>query len=186
MPNEKRVFLKSFMHSPKAIGSIIPSSPYLVQSMVNQVKLQKNSKVVELGAGTGVLTETILKESKLNHPLIVFENNNSLKQSLNRFASEITIFDDAFNLKGLLNEQENSIDYIFSGLPLLNFKKEELFNLLDQIDYVLKPGGKFIAFQYTPFLLLYLNAAFDKTSLKVVPLNIPPAFVFVCEKETLT
>ncbi|WP_237563771.1 rRNA adenine N-6-methyltransferase family protein [Halalkalibacter okhensis] len=92
MLNEKRVFLKSFMHSPKAIGSIIPSSPYLVQSMVNQVNLQKNSKVVELGAGTGVLTETILKESKLDHPLIVFENNSSLKQSLNRFASEITIF----------------------------------------------------------------------------------------------
>lgn len=183
MINEKRIFLKSFLDSPKAIGSMVPSSKYLVQSMLNQANLQKDSKVVELGGGTGVLTRAIVAAVQFNEPLIVFERDDALRQSLSQSNDNITLFHDAFNLKSCLNHNGNHIDYIFSGLPLFNFKKEKLIDLFNQVYFVLKPGGKLIAFQYTPFLLPYMNDFFESTRITFVPFNIPPAFVFVCEKK---
>ncbi|WP_017727813.1 class I SAM-dependent methyltransferase [Halalkalibacterium ligniniphilum] len=183
MLNEKKMFLKSFLDSPKSVGSIIPSSKYLVQCMLNQADLKKDSKVVELGGGTGVLTGAIVAAAQFHKPLLVFEQNDDLRQSLSKYSGDITLFDDAFELGTCLSHMANQIDCVFSGLPLLNFKKGERVDLLDQIYFILKPGGKFIAFQYTPFLLPYMNDFFESTTIKVVPLNIPPAFVFVCEKK---
>jgi len=78
------------------------------------------------------------------------------------------------------------LDCIFSGLPFFNFESELRKTLVAQIVQALKPGGLFIAFQYSLQMKKILSEHFIIETIPFVPLNIPPAFVYVCrKKETL-
>ena len=49
--NEPVLFLKSFLQSPKHVGSIIPSSRFLASKMVKQASWLEAKAVAELGSG---------------------------------------------------------------------------------------------------------------------------------------
>ncbi len=178
----KLLFLKNFVHSPNKIGSITPSSTKLAQRMVSYALMKESSIVVELGAGTGVITKTILESVNLDNPLIIFENDITFKSQLAVYQNCI-IFEDAFLLSEQLNDYTNKVDFIFCGLPLLNFPRKQVENLLHQVYDVLKPGGKFIGFQYTPFIFPMLKNKFSNTVIEFELRNIPPAFVYISQKE---
>jgi phospholipid N-methyltransferase len=178
---EKILFLSRFLKSPRTIGSITPSSKRLARKMISEARLNEHSKVVELGAGTGVITKEILANISLNHPLMVFESNESFRKLLMNNES-IVLFDDAFKLLSNLDGYRKQIDCIFNGLPLLNFSDDQVNALLHQTQQLLKPGGKLIGFQYTPLLLSKFGMVYSKTNIKFVPLNVPPAYIYVCEK----
>jgi phospholipid N-methyltransferase len=54
--------------------------------------------------------------------------------------------------------------------------------LLDQIALSLRPGGWLIAFQYSQQMRKHLERRFELEHVHFVPLNVPPAFVYVCRK----
>jgi phospholipid N-methyltransferase len=74
------------------------------------------------------------------------------------------------------------VDCILSGLPFTNFSQSLRDRILDGVLEALKPGGLFIAFQYSPHMKNQLSRRFAKVELSFVPLNIPPAFVYYCHK----
>lgn len=178
----KLLFMKNFINSPKTIGSITPSSNKLARTMISLGKMTNNSIVVELGAGTGIITKTILSTVELEKPLIIFENDASFYPQLKNYSNTI-LYDDAFLIKNKLNMLKDKVDIIYCGLPLLNFSGEQIEELLTQVYDLLKPGGKLIGFQYTPLLFPKLNKVFDKCNINYVFLNIPPAFVYTCVKK---
>ncbi|MGY3716946.1 class I SAM-dependent methyltransferase [Sutcliffiella cohnii] len=178
----KREFLKHFIYSPGSIGSITPSSKRLAKKMIHYAGLNKDSIVVELGAGTGVITETILQSVHLSNPIVLFENNEKFVERLKKFGHSIQL-GDAFTLSHELEHLHSTVDVVFCGLPLFNFPIEKVDNLLHQIDTVLKPGGKLIGFQYTPVLLSKFDSYFENTYIDIELLNLPPAFVYVCKKK---
>ncbi|MNW58453.1 hypothetical protein D3C74_363200 [compost metagenome] len=57
--NDNLLFLRSFIHHPKRVGSIIPSSRFLADSMVKQIPWPEFKAVAELGSGTGAITRAI-------------------------------------------------------------------------------------------------------------------------------
>ncbi|MEB1807423.1 MAG: methyltransferase [Bacillaceae bacterium] len=177
----KLLFIKSFINSPDTIGSITPSSKKLAKKMVSYTTINENSIIVELGAGTGVITETICKNVRLNTPLIIFEKDEAFKSQLLKYENSI-LYEDAFLLANQLEQFTNKVDYIFCGLPLLNFSREQTEDLLIQVKKVLKPGGKLIGFQYTPLIFHRLNKTFNNTNISFEFFNIPPAFIYICEK----
>ena len=81
----------------------------------------------------------------------------------------ITKYIDAVNLK---------------DANVMLFEKEASLRdqLMDQIVTSLKPGGLFIAFQYSQQMKKQLSTLFDIEHVHYVPWNIPPAFVYVCRK----
>ena len=83
------------------------------------------------------------------------------------------------NLK-IFNIQD--VDFIISGLPLLNFPDGKKRAILHEVKNSLCDNGKFILFQYTNGLGKILESYFNKVNRSFVPLNIPPSFVYVCEK----
>lgn len=178
----KLLFMKNFISSPKTIGSITPSSKKLARTMIKLGEISNNSIVVELGAGTGIITQTILDTVNLKTPLIIFEKDTSFYPKLMGYHNTI-LYDNAFLLSSKLNMLREEVDIVYCGLPLLNFLEEQVDELLNQIYDVLKPGGKLICFQYTPLLLPKFNKVFSKCFLTFVFLNIPPAFVYTCVKE---
>lgn len=79
-----RLFLARFFRSPLQIGSVIPSSQKLVQAMLSPVPWNQIDTVVELGAGTGVITQALKKYHKPGTETFIFENDPVLQSLLRR------------------------------------------------------------------------------------------------------
>lgn len=60
----KMEFLQGFLRSPLEVGSVIPSSKFMVNKVINCISQEKPQTIVELGAGTGVLTRELVKHCK--------------------------------------------------------------------------------------------------------------------------
>ena len=58
--NDKFTFLRGFLQHPEQVGSIVPSSRFLEQRIVDIASINTVRSVVELGPGTGGTTQAIL------------------------------------------------------------------------------------------------------------------------------
>ena len=176
-------FLKRFLDSPQAIGSIMPSSPALVRVMLADVDWSRVITVAELGGGTGVISSRINTLRCAESHFLCFENEPDMHLQLSRKLNDVLFERDAFNIRQALEKHQLSgLDCVVSGLPLVNFPREKRHQLLQDIYEVLNPGGMFVAFQYTRQLQSSLTSIYDRTDRQYVWANLPPAFVFVCRK----
>lgn len=177
-------FLKKFFNSPSSIGSIMPSSPVLVASIMAAIDWQLARVIVELGAGTGVVTRAINSRRPEDSVFISFEKDEQMRHDLQKRCPDVVVGSDAFHL--LLEMQKHGYkhaDCIVSCLPFANFNRHQQSQLLDSIYSALRPGGMFIAFQYSLQLQAQLEAVYEEIDCQFVMRNIPPAFVYVCRKQ---
>lgn len=180
---EGRSFLSHFVRNPRQMGSIVPSSKRLASAMVNAIKDESLNSIVELGAGTGAITRVIAERVRSDTKVVLFEKAPELADQLRSRFPDYPCFPDAENLVDVLyKEQLHQLDCIVSGLPFFNFSSALRERLLDQIYTALKPGGQFIAFQYSLQMKLLLLERFEFVDIRFVPLNFPPAFVYCCRK----
>ncbi|RUR28670.1 methyltransferase domain-containing protein [Vreelandella andesensis] len=183
------LFLKHFLRSPIAIGSVMPSSRHLAAAMVRCVEWEKTRVIVELGAGTGVITQEINALRHKDSSFLSFEYENLLRENLTQRYPNINFYKDAFRLKDYVAVQQKGgtrADCIISGLPFANFSQQQRDNLLSDIYDVLNPGGLFVAFQYTRQLQPFLVSSYDKLNCHKVWANLPPAYVYLCRKTSFS
>src|SRR5215813_3525555 len=57
---ETLLFAKNFLHHPKMLGSLIPSSRFLIGRLLAKVDWTRAQTVVEYGPGVGTITAHIL------------------------------------------------------------------------------------------------------------------------------
>jgi phospholipid N-methyltransferase len=177
-------FLKKFFNSPSSIGSIVPSSPILVASIMAAIDWERAGVIVELGAGTGVVTRAINSRRVHGSMFISFEKDEQMRHDLQKRFPDIAVGSDAFHL--LLELQKlgySHADCIVSCLPFANFNRRQQSQLLASIYTALRPGGMLIAFQYSLQLQSQLEAVYEDVECQFVIRNIPPAFVYVCRKQ---
>lgn len=94
---------------------------------------------------------------------------------------------DAVSLHRILQRQEiKEVDCIVSGLPFAMFSHKLRNKILQAVYKSLKPGGIFVAFQYSLQMKTMFEQLFDKVIISLVPLNLPPAFVYFCQKGVMT
>lgn len=180
MNKETWVFLKAVLHNPRHMGAALPSSRSLAREMAVHVPVKSSKIIVELGAGTGVITEALLKRGIKPDHLIVIENSLELAQKLkDRFPNVRIIRGNAVNLIELLGKKAQ-VSVVISSLPLLSLPKRTSNKILSQITSVLPKGGRYIQYTYSfsenKFKLL---KQLKKISSKRVWTNIPPARVDV-------
>ena len=141
-----------------------------------EVDYNKAKVIVELGAGTGVFTDEIVKRLNPNTTLIVLEINplfcKLLQEKYDNLPNVIVIDERAENL-GLLLEKMHilDIDYVISGLPLLCISKECRYKIFATIAKYLK--GSLIFYQYTGFLESEINLFYHIDRKEKIYLNIP-------------
>lgn len=177
------LFLRKFFHKPKQIGSIWPSSPFLARKMVEQVPWEHIHSVAELGSGTGAITAFIQSHAAKSSKVFLFEKDEMMKNMLQKEYPDFICHTNALTLSRTIAEEGLSgLDCVISGLPFFNFPKEIRAALIQQVLEALKPGGYFIAFQYSLQMRKELSDAFRIEKVVFVPFNIPPAFVYVCRK----
>jgi phospholipid N-methyltransferase len=190
---EHAAFLAAFLRDPFTTGSVAPSSRWLAARMVREAGLADARTVVELGPGTGAITQAIVRDLEGEALFVAVEFNPAFAAALARgFPRARVLNDTAERLPALLAEQERpSADCILSRLPFAAFPKAQQERLLDAVERALAPGGRFVTYAYIPAAWLapgrslrrLLESRFPRLeTTPVVWRNLPPAFVYRCVK----
>lgn len=180
--------LRRFIDSPRSIGALVPSSPALVQKIVAPLRGQTHRYLVELGAGTGVMTRALLELQPRPDRVLVFETDTASSALLiKRFAGDKCLEilnEDARNLGIILQARRiESVDAIICSLPFASLGQVASEAILRAAADALSAEGLFVAFQYTTLLRPLFERFFDIEKVHFVMLNVPPAFVYVCRKQ---
>jgi phospholipid N-methyltransferase len=182
--NQYLLFMQRFIKNPMRVGSVLPSSQFLASKMVQSVPWNDITTIAELGSGTGAITRFIKPRVNGFGKVLLFEMDDKMKNDLQANYPNFTCHSNACHLTKIMNQQGiNQLDCVISGLPFFNFKSDLRETLLNQITEALKPGGYFIAFQYSLQMRKHLSEKFIIDKIEFVPLNFPPAFVYTCRKK---
>jgi phospholipid N-methyltransferase len=164
-------FISEFLRHPKQVGAVAESSPFLARKMAQQMNGATN--VVEFGPGTGSVTKEILRHLPQNGKLTCFEINSNFCERLKSIKdSRLKVVNDDVQNCGKYVEES---DCVLSSLPLATFNKSKR----EKIIALSTRSKTYIQFQYNPFLKPKLKRYFHDVKMKFVPLNIPPAFVYI-------
>jgi phosphatidylethanolamine/phosphatidyl-N-methylethanolamine N-methyltransferase len=184
---DSTVFLQEWFANPQRTGSIAPSSPQLSAAMARWLPADPESFVLELGPGTGAVTDALIKRGLREDRLVAIERNPKLARLLReKFPRAHIIIGDAWHLDDLLRRRREpiqSVGAVISSLPLLNFSVEEAEALARKIRGVLEPQGNWVQYSYRIHKLRTRGASsFKLHASKIVWLNFPPARVSVFRK----
>jgi phosphatidylethanolamine/phosphatidyl-N-methylethanolamine N-methyltransferase len=181
------VFLQEWLANPQRTGSLAPSSPQLAAAMAHWLPADPESFVLELGPGTGAVTEALIKRGLREDRLVAIERNPKMARLLReKFPRAQIIIGDAWHLDHLLRsrrEPVESVGAVISSLPLLNFPQVEAEALTQKIRAILEPEGNWVQYSYHLGKKQVRGAAsFQLRASKIVWLNFPPARVSVFRK----
>jgi phosphatidylethanolamine/phosphatidyl-N-methylethanolamine N-methyltransferase len=179
------LFFRLWLKDPLKIGAIAPSSRDLGLAMAKLVPAAAHYPVVELGGGTGVITQALLDSGIAPERLVVIERDTTLHDLLQRRFPAVRILrGDAADLAALLKPLGISrVSAVVSGLPLLAFRKPVQQAIIDASFAVLERGGPFIQFTYGPFSPLpRKELGLIGRVRKRVFANLPPASVWVYQR----
>lgn len=176
-------FLRALITRPKATGALLPSSPALARAIARQVH-PHCGPVLEIGAGTGVISEALLARGVPAEQLTLVEYDSELARHLRkRFADVHVIEGDAFDLGHTLGPRYAApFGAIVSGLPLLNHPPARRRAFMEGVAARLTPGGPFVQFSYGPMPPVPPLPGHSVTRAAMVLANIPPAKVWVYRK----
>ncbi len=172
------VFLRELVTNPREMGAVWPSSRQLARRIAAAVPCDGKGKVVELGGGTGAVTEALLARGISPERLIVVERAPSLAAVLrSRFPRVRVVEGDAMHLAELLQD-EGGIAVVVSGLPLRSLPPRAVAIIVRAVSEVLDPGGIFVQFTYHLSPQRSLSQRFSPLSSRLVLGNLPPARVW--------
>ncbi len=141
-------FLRGLLKDPRGVSAPTPSSPALAAAMAEKVDPLRPGLVVELGAGTGVVTAALLARGIAPERLLVIEQGSYFAELLRRrFPGVAVIEGDAFVFTRYL-PPASSVSAVVSGVPLLNFPLWRRRALIEQALAVQGAGGRFIQLSY--------------------------------------
>lgn len=169
-------YLQNFISSPRTMGTLMPSSPWLCRAMLGQIDWANSLKIAELGSADGVLTKRILANMRVDAQLQAFEIQSGFVHKLNQ------INDPRLQVMAHSAEHlDGDFDAIFSCLPLLSIPTRISMKILQKAQKRLKAnGGVMVQFQYSHLSEKMLSRYFTWKKIRVVK-NFPPALVYVCK-----
>jgi phospholipid N-methyltransferase len=187
---ETILFAKNFLQHPKMLGSLIPSSRFLVERLLSKVDWTRARTLVEYGPGVGTFTAHILKRMSPHARLIVFEMNGDFVRYLQRSFPDPRLHVIHGSAEHVGRELKRlgleGADYIISGIPYTTMPEQLRSKIMQESREALNPGGAVLVYQFTRAVLPYLRACFNQVYQDFEPLNILPARLFYCTQEAMT
>jgi phosphatidylethanolamine/phosphatidyl-N-methylethanolamine N-methyltransferase len=143
-------FLATWLGNPLRTGAVAPSGPQLSELMASLIDTSIAGPVVELGPGTGVVTQAILKRGVAAGNLVSIEYNADFCQLLRRrFPGVQVVEGDAYRMRqSIQGLVQGPLAGVVSSLPLFTRPPAERLALLNEALDLLAPGSPFIQFSY--------------------------------------
>lgn len=174
-------FLRGLIARPRNVGAVAPSSPALARAIAAQIEPQTQGPVLELGPGTGVITEALIERGISPGRITAIEYDADFVQHIAaRFPDVRVIEGDAFDLDATLGSGSGEkLAAVISGLPLLNHPMARRRALIANALARLAPGAPFVQFSYGWKPPVPADARTSVTHADFVLANLPPAHVWV-------
>jgi phosphatidylethanolamine/phosphatidyl-N-methylethanolamine N-methyltransferase len=179
-------FLKAALRDPMKVSTVFPSLRFLAQSLIKHSGMKPGQHVLELGCGSGAVTQHILKQSQGLASYTGVEIDENLVAFLqSKYPEHRFICASAGELKEHI--ADHSMDTIICTLPWTLFPLELQQQIVNEIIRILKPGGTFVTFLClhaltypgAPRIKKIFRATFqDFKKSETISLNIPPANVY--------
>lgn len=179
------LFATNFLKHPGMIGSVVPSSRYLVERMLEPIDWRRTERIIEYGPGEGTFTRQILDRMGPDARLLLIELNADLAAYLKREFNDprlTVVHGSAADVNRILAEQgwDDGADYAISGIPFSTIPEALRTEILRETRACLRPGGEFIVFQFSSKVFRYLKQTFDAVEKAIVLRNFPPAQCYRC------
>ena len=175
-------FIRTWFENPLSTGAVMPSSKALARTMASYVDPTSTGPVIELGPGTGPVTEALVQRGVDPKRLILVEFDADFARLLRtRYPAATVVQGDAYRLKRLLGDTvREPAAAMVSGLPLVTKPLRTRLRLMSDALSLLAPGAPFIQFTYAPVPPIPRGlAGISSESSETIWLNLPPARVWV-------
>lgn len=179
------LFARNFFRHPRMLGSIVPSSRFLIKQLLEPINWGRARVIVEYGPGVGTITAEVLRQLRADATLIAIEMNPDFVRYLSS-----SLNDRRLRVVGGSAEQVDEIlrrfgftraDYIISGIPFSTIPAPVREQILRKTCDVLEPGGAFLVYQFSTRVLQDLKRVFGYVGRRFQPLNVLPAHLFICQ-----
>jgi phospholipid N-methyltransferase len=178
------LFLTHFFRHPRMLGSVIPSSRFLIRQLLAPVDWASARVIVEYGPGVGVITREILKRMRSDATLIAIELNPDFVKHLRSTLDDarLVVFEgSAIEVEEALRQAGAArASYVISGIPFSTISAHEREGILNKTRAVLEPQGLFLVFQFSSRVLEDLRRIFRSVTRRFEPLNVLPAHLYFC------
>ena len=179
-------FIRSWIEKPLAIGAVTPSGRALARTMAGYIEPGRPGPIVELGPGTGPVTEALLAQGVDPARLVLVEFDPTFCRLLRaRYPAATVVQGDAYGLKRLLaGVLTQPAAGVVSGLPLFTKPLQMRLRLLFEAFGLMSPGAPFVQFTYNavPPIPKRLDRVSAEASERIW-MNIPPARVWVYRRD---
>lgn len=184
---EKLKFLAEFLRAPRMVGSVVPTSPKVISSLLDRVDWDSTRLFVEYGPGMGTFTRPVLDRLRPDGRMVAIDTSRRFIDHLAR-----TIDDPRLELvHGSATDVEAIVaraapgqqaDYVLSGLPFSTLPKDIGDAIVAATYRVLRPDGAFLVYQYSGLFLPLLDPHFTAVTKARIWNNIPPCLVAAARK----
>lgn len=178
-------FIRSWLERPLSTGAVTPSSKVLARAMASYVDPAGDGPVIELGPGTGPVTEALVEAGVAPSRLVLVEFNPTFCRILRaRYPDATLVQGDAYSLRRLLETLLlQPAAAVVSGLPLVTKPIRERLRLIRDALDLMVPGAPFVQFTYSVAAPLPKRlGGFSVEASERIWMNIPPARVWVYRK----
>jgi phospholipid N-methyltransferase len=175
--------LNFFLH-PSMLGSLVPSSRFVIDDVMAQVDWHRARVVVEYGPGVGTITRAVLELLHPDATLVAIEMNCDFVRLLEdeiRDSRVRVVHGCALNVRRILAELHlPRADYIISGTPFTNMPAAARRNIERESREALQAEGAMVAYQFTRSVRPYLESQFSSVRQNFQLWNILPTHTFYC------
>jgi phospholipid N-methyltransferase len=170
------------------LGSIVPSSRFLVRQLLKPIDWSQARVIVEYGPGVGVITSEVLRRMRPDAMLIAIETNSDFvnylctsiqDERLHVVEASAEAVDEILRRYG-----QSNASYVISGIPFSTIPAAVRESILLKTCEVLKPGGSFLVYQFSTHVLRDLRRIFRYVRRQFEPFNVLPAHLFFCQPDT--
>jgi len=178
------LFARNFLRHPRMLGSIVPSSRFLIRRLLAPIDWSQARVIVEYGPGVGVVTWQILRNMRPDAVLIAIETNPEFVAFLRSAIADVRLIvveGPADKIVEVLRDSGHAgADYIISGIPFSTMAPDVRERTLRCTNIALAPGGVFLVFQFSTRVLRDLRRTFRDVRRRFEFLNVLPAHLFIC------
>jgi phosphatidylethanolamine/phosphatidyl-N-methylethanolamine N-methyltransferase len=178
-------FLRSWIEKPLHMGAVMPSGRVLARTMAQYVDIDSDAPVIELGPGTGAITNALIAHGVDQKRLVLVEYNPGFCALLrDRYPQATVVQADAYALRdSLWNVLSAPASAVVSGLPLVTKPMLTRLKLIRDAFVAMVPGSPFVQFTYSvaPPIPKSLPGVSTEASERIW-MNLPPARVWVYRK----